>query len=271
MVICHPRWPDGLYLLPRGIDFLLFNSLGTKTWLIPVGAPFFAALYYFTFKLGIKYFNFKTPGREDEDVAAAGVEEGEHGMSKALVRAFGGRHNIASLDACITRLRITVNDMGKVNVDRLKALGASGVLQVGNSAQAIFGPRSENLKTDMIEYLKVAGPEADAADLPTTATATAAVAAPAVPQNVPLKADELAHISEMIDALGGKNNIRKVDSAAITRLRLEVADRELVDEDALRTAGVKGIMPLSDSVVHLLVGLNAEQYEKEMKTRLAGS
>lgn len=251
-----------------GIDFLLFNSLGTRSWLVLAGAPFFAALYYFTFKLAIKHFNFKTPGREDEDVAAAGVDEGEYGMSKALVRAFGGRHNIASLDACITRLRITVNDMSKVNVDRLKALGASGVLQVGNSAQAIFGPRSENLKTDMMEYLKVAGPEADTADLPTTPTATAEVAATPIPPK-PLKADELAHISEMIDALGGKNNIRKVDSAAVTRLRLEIADQELVDEDALRTAGVKGIMPLSDSVVHLLVGLKAEQYEKEMKSQLA--
>jgi PTS system glucose-specific IIC component len=251
-----------------GIDFLLFNSLGTKSWLILAGAPFAAAIYYFTFRFAIKYFNFKTPGREDEDTAAAGIDEGEYGMSKALVRAFGGRHNIASLDACITRLRITVDDMSKVNVDRLKALGASGVLQVGNSAQAIFGPRSENLKTDMMEYLKVAGPEADTPDLPTTPTATAEVAATPIAVK-PLKADELANISEMIDALGGKNNIRKVDSAAATRLRLEVMDQELVDEDALRTAGVKGIMPLSNSVVHLLVGLNAEQYEKEMKSQLA--
>ncbi|PSF35203.1 PTS glucose transporter subunit IIB [Aphanothece hegewaldii CCALA 016] len=251
-----------------GIDFLLFNGLGTKSWLVLAGAPFFAALYYFTFKFAIKYFDFKTPGREDEDTAAAGVEEGDYGMAKALVRAFGGRHNIASIDACITRLRMTVNDMSKVNVDRLKALGASGVLQVGNSAQAIFGPRSENLKTDMVEYLKVAGPEADVADLPTTPTATAEVAATEI-EAKPLKAEELAHVSEMINALGGKNNIRKVDSAAITRLRLEVADQELVDENALRTAGIKGIMPLSDSVIHLLIGLNAEQYEKEMKTQLA--
>lgn len=253
-----------------GIDFLLFNSLGTKTWLIPAGAPFFAALYYFTFKYAIKYFDFKTPGREDEDTATVGIEEGDYGMSKALVRAFGGRHNIASIDACITRLRMTVNDINKVNVDRLKALGASGVLTVGNSAQAIFGPRSENLKTDMVEYLKVAGPEADVADLPTTPTATAEVAATKI-EAKPLKAEEIAHIREMINALGGKSNIRKVDSAAITRLRLEVGDQELVDEDALRTAGVKGIMPLSDSVVHLLIGLNAEQYEKEMKTQLGST
>jgi PTS system glucose-specific IIC component len=228
-----------------------------------------AGVYYTVFRWAIQQFDFKTPGREAEDTAAAGVAEGEYGMAKSLIRAFGGRHNIATLDACITRLRITVQDMGKVNVDRLKQLGASGVLQVGNSAQAIFGPRSENLKTDMVEYLKVAGPEADEADLPTTVTAT--VAAPTAPQNVALNADELAHISRMIDALGGKNNIRKVAAAAATRLRLEVADSELVDEAALRTAGVKGIMPLPNSVIHLLVGLNAEQYAKEMKARLAGT
>ena len=75
-----------------------------------------------------------------------------------LVRAFGGRANIVSLDACITRLRVKLADISKASPDKLKALGAAGVVVVGDGMQAIFGTRSENLKTDMEDYLKTAGP-----------------------------------------------------------------------------------------------------------------
>ena len=77
------------------------------------------------------------------------------------MRAFGGRSNIASLDACITRLRVKLHDVTKASADKLKALGAAGVVVVGDGVQAIFGTQSENLKTEMQEYLKTAGPEAD--------------------------------------------------------------------------------------------------------------
>jgi PTS system glucose-specific IIC component len=83
-----------------------------------------------------------------------------------LVRAFGGRSNIASLDACITRLRVKLHDVTKANPEKLKALGAAGVVVVGDGVQAIFGTQSENLKTEMQEYLKTAGPEADEVEAP---------------------------------------------------------------------------------------------------------
>lgn len=65
----------------------------------------------------------------------------------------GDQENIKHLDACITRLRVTVNDQKKVDKDRLKQLGASGVLEVGNNIQAIFGPRSDGLKTQMQDII----------------------------------------------------------------------------------------------------------------------
>lgn len=255
------------------IDFFLFSGLpnAQKTWLIPVlGLAVFAPLYYFTFRFAIKYFDFKTPGRElDEDAEGASIGQTGAGseMAKELVRAFGGRHNIATLDACITRLRITVNDMTLVNKARLKALGASGVLEIGNSAQAIFGPRSENLKTDMVEYLKTAGPEADEAYSPDPAEAIAEAEldeAPAI-QRDPNAAQKA---TEIIQALGGSQNIRNVEAAALTRLRLEVANDRSVDQAALQSAGVDAIMPLPDHILHLLVGLNADQYADEMKKQL---
>lgn len=189
-------------------------------------------------------------------------------MALELIRAFGGRSNIAALDACITRLRISVNDMGKVNIPKLKALSASGVLKVGNSAQAIFGPRSENLKTDMLEYLKTAGPEADEIDEGAIAEAAAVGGAGATPPPIAKDPEAGQKVRAMIAALGGPANISRVDSAALTRLRLEVIDNASVNEAALQSAGVDAVMRLPEHKYYLLVGMNADQYATEMRQQL---
>lgn len=264
------------------IDFMLFNSLGTRAWLIPALGPLFAAIYYFVFRFGIKWLNLKTPGREDDVAEGAGVSlsGGNDEMARELVRAFGGRGNIQTLDACITRLRISVHDMKKVNKARLKALGASGVLEVGNNAQAIFGPRSENLKTDMMEYLKVAGAEADEAYEPNAAEIVAAESSPGSTVGTPVQVGNGAgeadltsdrtpelpiNVEGMVMALGGRRNIRQIDDVALTRLRIEVADSDIVDEAALTAAGVQGILRIPGGKLHLIVGLGADQYAAEMK------
>lgn len=250
------------------IDFFLFSSLGTKVWLILAFGPLFAALYYVTFRFVIKHFGLKTPGREDQEITgdmAVGLPQDAEAMSKELVLAFGGRSNIENLDACITRLRIGVKDMRKINIASLKALGASGVLQVGNNAQAIFGPRSENLKTDMVEYLKTAGPEAD------KVMVTTPIESETVAETLPkIEADPAAveKARTMLAALGGANNIRAIDPVALTRLRIEVTDADLIDETVLQSAGVKAIMRVQPQVLHLVVGLNCSQYAHEMNERL---
>jgi PTS system glucose-specific IIC component len=257
-----------------GIDFILFSGLpnAQRTWLIPVlGLLVFAPLYYAVFYFGIRYFNFKTPGRDDDvDDAVTATGTGSE-LSRELVRAFGGRGNIANLDACITRLRVSVNDKSKVSKARLKQLGASGVLEVGDSVQAIFGPRSENLKTDMAEYLKGAGAEADEAYTPNPADVAAANGA-ATNDGMPTIEPDIhapEKVENMIIALGGRRNIQKVDPIALTRLRLEVANDNAIDEAALQASGVDGVMQVSEHKYHLLVGLNAEQYADEMKRQLA--
>jgi phosphotransferase system IIB component len=65
--------------------------------------------------------------------------------------------------------------------------------------------------------------------------------------------------------LGGKKNIQSVDAVALTRLRVKVIDNNLVDEDKLKTAGVEGILRLPDGILHLLVGLGAEQYAAQIQ------
>ncbi|BEU03874.1 PTS glucose transporter subunit IIBC [Agarivorans sp. OAG1] len=136
------------------IDFIVLSTNAQKFWLFPVIGLGYAAVYYTVFRVVIAKLDLKTPGREDEDEsasAAAPVSEDE--MSKNLVEAFGGKANIVSLDACITRLRIQVKSVESVDQPKLKSLGAAGVVVAGQGVQAIFGTKSDNLKTDMESYL----------------------------------------------------------------------------------------------------------------------
>lgn len=134
------------------IDFLVLSANAQKmTYFIVIGL-IYAAVYYSLFRIVIKALNLKTPGREDEEQVTAVVLNNEE-MSSALVTAFGGKGNIDNLDACITRLRISVKDIALVDQAGLKKLGAAGVVVSGNGVQAIFGTRSDNLKTDMEAFL----------------------------------------------------------------------------------------------------------------------
>ncbi|MBO0962122.1 PTS transporter subunit EIIC [Neobacillus sp. MM2021_6] len=132
------------------IDFFLFGILpGKERWWIAVLLGIvFAVVYYFVFRFIITKFNVKTPGREDdESVSATEVPKGQKGdLPYQILEAMGGQQNIAHLDACITRLRVSVYDSKIVDKGQLKKLGAAGVLEVGNNIQAILGPRSETIK-----------------------------------------------------------------------------------------------------------------------------
>ena len=121
-------------------------------WLFPIVGICYAIVYYVIFRVLIKALDLKTPGREDttEESKAGATSE----MAPALVAAFGGKENITNLDACITRLRVSVADVAKVDQAGLKKLGAAGVVVAGSGVQAIFGTKSDNLKTEMDEYIR---------------------------------------------------------------------------------------------------------------------
>lgn len=139
------------------IDYVLFGLINPQTnaWLvIPVGIVF-ALIYYFGFRFAIRKFNLKTPGREVEDEnEGPAVKVNAETLPLQILDAMGGEKNIAHLDACITRLRVSVNDAKQVDKELLKKLGAAGVLEVGNSIQAIFGPRSETIKGQMKDIME---------------------------------------------------------------------------------------------------------------------
>jgi PTS system N-acetylglucosamine-specific IIC component len=150
--------------------------------LLVMGVIFFA-VYYFLFRLVIRWWNLRTPGREPEDEfeaeeeanlgegagSATAVTAGGSGAATAtatvsapvaadskaeqVIAAFGGRENLVNVDACITRLRMEVADKDKVDQARLKSLGAAGVVEVGNSVQAVFGTQAETLKNEITDIL----------------------------------------------------------------------------------------------------------------------
>ena len=163
------------------IDFTLFGILpagaGVPTnWIraILVGAGY-AVVYYFLFKTLILKLNLKTPGREGDeeeaklyskaDFQAAKGLDGKEVPNKAngkdeivqkapeVLAALGGEENAVSIDACITRLRVEVKDKSKVDKDKLKALGAVGVVEVGNGIQAIFGAKADAYRHEINRIL----------------------------------------------------------------------------------------------------------------------
>lgn len=173
------------------LDFFLFGVLqgNEKTsWLrvIPAGIVYFF-LYYGIFRFLIRKFDFKTPGREDEDgeiklytradvndrknaetaAAGAGSADGNAGAdssganpenetdrkSAAITRGLGGKANISDVDCCATRLRCSVNDPSLVDDRVLRATGASGIVHRGNGVQIIYGPRVTIIKSDLDDYL----------------------------------------------------------------------------------------------------------------------
>lgn len=141
----------------RGIiDFTFFGLLQgpAKTsyyWILILG-PVYAIIYYYVFKFLIVKFNFATPGREGgenklytrKDFNSKNDDE----LLDNIVKALGGVENIENLDACITRLRVTVKDPSKVADDkRWKELDAKGVIRSGNGVQAIYGTQADVYKS----------------------------------------------------------------------------------------------------------------------------
>ena len=122
------------------IDLFLFGILpgNEKTsWLliIPVGIVYFF-LYYFIFKFLIRKFNFKTPGREEDDVSTKLFTKADVRSAK-IVKGLGGKENIRTVDCCATRLRCVLADESLVNESLLKSTGATGVIQKGNNIKLI--------------------------------------------------------------------------------------------------------------------------------------
>ncbi|WP_050613755.1 N-acetylglucosamine-specific PTS transporter subunit IIBC [Bacillus testis] len=137
---------DGFTFSAGGIDFLLNFNIATKPWLLLLVGLIYGVIYFVLFYFLIRAFNIKTPGREDEadeiEVDQEGNGSGDKyaALSARYMEALGGRENLSNIDNCVTRLRLKVNDMDKVNEAELKKIGAKGVIKLNKTdLQVIVG------------------------------------------------------------------------------------------------------------------------------------
>lgn len=151
----------GMTFSGGAIDFTAFGILPgtdgfqTKWPLVIVVGAVFAVIYYFGFRFFIRKFNLMTPGRDvatEDENKEKNINLGQRELAVLVLAALGGKENLISVDACITRLRLEVKDAAKVNDAELKKLGAAGVLKVGkNGVQAIFGSKAQFIANDIKE------------------------------------------------------------------------------------------------------------------------
>jgi len=233
-------------------EFIVLYPQSQNAWKIIVLGFGYAVTYFILFYLIITRFDLKTPGR-GKNRSVKPQREGEI-SAEALVLSFGGSENIRSLDACITRLRIGVNDIQRVSRSRLRQLGAAGVVVVGNNIQAIFGTQSEVLKTAMIDYIRQAGPGSQTEI-----------------DNLPLPADERDAL-RCIHAFGGARNIESINICALSRLRITLR-KPIINPDTRELKGelIQGCMRIDDHVYHLICGQHNKRLKKVLQRSGAGT
>jgi N-acetylglucosamine PTS system EIICBA or EIICB component len=200
-------------------DYVLGFGISTRPLLlIPVGLAYFA-IYYFSFSWCIRRFDLKTPGRDVGEVTAPrDISAGSRGGDFAV--ALGGAANLKSVNACMTRLRLTLNDPEAIDEARLRALGARGFVRPGGDAlQVVLGPIADQVAGEIRLSLREKPP---------------AVAAP-----------------EWAAALGGAANVQQVERRS-GRLILSVGDRTKLDAEALKRLGARAVVGSGAGRVHVL-------------------
>ncbi|HGM6860758.1 maltose/glucose-specific PTS transporter subunit IIBC [Serratia rubidaea] len=150
------------------IDFVVFGILhgtATKWYLVPLVAAVWFAAYYAIFRFAILRFNIKTPGRDSDAAAGSSAHApagtvGQSGYNApAILAALGGAGNIVSLDNCITRLRLSVADINKVNDAALKEHRAIGVVRLNaHSLQVVIGPQVQSVKDELDSLIAASRP-----------------------------------------------------------------------------------------------------------------
>jgi PTS system N-acetylglucosamine-specific IIC component len=221
-------------------DYLLnFNIATRPLWLLPVGAAYFA-MYYTMFRFFIVRFNLPTPGRESALAADTAAPAGDNDRVAAMVGALGGAANLQSVDACTTRLRLVVVDESSVQRERLKELGAHGVVRAGaNTLQVVVGPAADRIASEIRVYIDVARNSDSHHDLKTS---------PAGSNEPPNLVADLPQ--SWSAAFGGAGNVCKVECRA-GRFRIEVADRSRVDDAAVSSLDVRAVVWVRPDVAHL--------------------
>jgi len=147
------QWMAGFGFSAGLVDMVLSsrNPLATQWYMLLVQGLVFFGLYYLVFRAVIVKFNLKTPGREDDEAVPAQAQTTDRTeLARQYLEVLGGQDNLVTIDACITRLRLTLKDRSIVDERKLKALGAAGVVKLGEqNLQVILGPLAEIIAGEM--------------------------------------------------------------------------------------------------------------------------
>lgn len=258
------------------IDYVLNYGLSTKGWwAIPIGLVY-SVVYYGLFRFFIRKFNMTTPGREPaaeeeqiESFEAGGFVSPVAGAAvpraQRYIAALGGASNLSMVDACTTRLRLSVVDASKVSESELKTIGARGVLKRGSTnVQVIIGPEADIIADEIRTVIAQGGGDAvkpavapAAAAVPVASTAAASGA-----QGGALDPDPMRWLA----VFGGAGNVVSLDAVAATRLRIVVRDPSAVDRQRLATLDTAWV---SADTFHIVVGDAAQRYAAQLATRLS--
>ncbi|HZC37965.1 MAG TPA: N-acetylglucosamine-specific PTS transporter subunit IIBC [Sphingomicrobium sp.] len=209
-------------------DYVLNYGLATRPLLLlPVGAAY-SVIYYFTFSWCIRRFNLATPGREPtETPAAVPIVTGERG--ERFVAALGGSANLKSIDACTTRLRLSLADPTAIDEPALRSLGARGIVHPGgDSVQVVLGPIADQVAGEI------------------------RAAAVAVPQPRPAETDLVSAISNALRPAG----IRSVTTCG-SRLLVDLDDPSRLSDADLNRLGARGWVAVGGGV-QIIIGPEAE-------------
>jgi PTS system N-acetylglucosamine-specific IIC component len=222
-------------------DYVLNYGLSTRPlMLVPIGLAYFA-LYYVLFRFCILRFDLKTLGRETDDTRAAEAGK-DSAAAPGWIRALGGSANLRSVEACTTRLRLVLNDLGRIDEPALKALGSRGVLRLGDGAvQVVVGPIADQVASEIRAQLRV----------PVTAASPA-----------PAKSGDARALAL---AMGGAANLADVQVRS-TRLLVTVKDAGAVSSGAVESAGFRGAVRVSERTWHVIVGPGAEAIAQALRS-----
>ena len=200
-------------------DYVLGFGISTKPLLlIPVGLAYFA-IYYFSFSWCIRHFDLRTPGRDAGEVLGSRAV-GAANRGGSFVLALGGASNFGTVDACMTRLRLTLNDLNAIDEAELKVLGAKGVVRPGgNSLQVVLGPIADQVAGEIRSSLH---------------------RQPAIANDA------------WFEALGGADNVEDVRQRS-TRLILMLANAGRLDQPALAKLGARAVIRSKEGRIHVLL------------------
>jgi len=263
------------------IDYVLNYGLSQRGWMALVVGVVYFIIYYGLFRFFIRKFNMATPGREpattdaqtDADTTVAGglippvpgaAVAASNTRAAKYVAALGGASNLTLVDACTTRLRLSVVDSEKVSKPQLKTIGARGVLKRGaTNVQVIIGPEADLIADEIRSELEHSSTRG--ATPASSTPAQPAVAAVSVDQTPgPLDPDPFRWLA----VFGGATNVASLDAVAQTRLRVVVRDPSSVDRQRLSSLDVVWV---SADTFHIVVGAAAQRYATQLSARLSGS